>query len=148
MIKKIFVLVLLIIVVIAGICYANRLKETKSIENFKLESNAIALKYEAVITDNPSSYEFVNDYIVGKAAYAFVLDEEYNLIMHPIEGLLGKSMFGLISSELDDTLNALSLESSEAFIRYKWQNKEKMIFFHKASNGTILGISAGSIKGY
>ena len=148
MMKKIFVIALLIIVVIAGIFYVNQVKETKSIANFKLEAKTVALEYEAAIKENPLNYEFVNDYIVGKTAYAFILDEDFNLIMHPIEGLLGKSMFGLISSELDDTLINLSIEIPEAFIRYKWQNKEKMIFFHKASDGTILGISAESIKGY
>ncbi|MBI9011481.1 MAG: hypothetical protein JEZ08_04565 [Clostridiales bacterium] len=146
--KKIFIFALLLTVVIAGVYYANQLKETKSIENFKLESKAIAVEYEAVIADNPSNYEFVNNYIIGDSAYAFVLDENFNLIVHPIEGLLDKSMLGLVSSELDETLYNLCQDTPQAFMRYKWQNKDKMIFFHKASDGTILGISAGTIKGY
>lgn len=146
---KVIQLVLLIVLgIIAADIYFDGKKEEEVIGQFKTEAVELCYDYEYDIERSSGSHDFVENYHLGDLGYVLLLDENLDVLYHPLEELRGLNINALAGDIFNETFNTLSKDNNYIFLIYELDGKEKMILFYLTSDDKIMAITGDSTKHY
>lgn len=120
-----------------------KMKEEK-IEHFVTLAKSYTHKYEESLKSS-EDYESVMTYKIGQAGYAYLIDKDDKILMHPNPDLLGKEIPETLPQVLKKNLHAVrSGNDAEVFI-YTYHGQDKLNYMYLAPNETVLVIT-GPLK--
>jgi|GEM_PF-1349899 len=142
------ILALVLIVVIglgAGIFIAgNQYKEEKYIESFVEESHKLIEEHEVHLEETPEDYDFITYYVIGNTGYAYMLDQDLNILLHPNPDVEGKSVNDFLPHIFEDVTDQLQIGDSQ-LIMYEFGGVEKITYIYKDTQSNYLCI-AGELR--
>jgi|LGOV01.1.fsa_nt_gb hypothetical protein len=144
-IKKVFKLSLLLCILITLISCTKSIPnevadESKLNEDLVSQCLSISLEFEK-LQDIDLRIDYIDTIIVGEAAYAYLLDENYNILEHPNQEFIGNNLVDITGELFVDPLDQLVENKSHLFYVYNFDNIERLTFFYKAENNDILVIT-------
>lgn len=144
--KQVIFLALIITLTGSFLFFKQALVIREDVKTFEAEA---AILCEGIQNKTPlieGDYNFVQHYIVGEMGYVFVLNENFEIIIHPNTSLIGTSILGK-SSLLDDILKDLNVNAVE-YLYFDLDEGESMSCFYQLQNGYYIGITSVYLKGY
>ena len=114
--------------------------ENKLDENLVSQCISVSLEFEK-LQDIELRTEYIDTIVVGQAAYAYLLDENFNLLEHPNQEYIGSNLIDITGEIFVNPLDELVENESHLFYKYEFDNTERLIFFYKAGNNHILVIT-------
>jgi len=144
--KKLILLFLTIIMIVASITFRITIKEknrVRSFERFQDEAKEVSLQFDRDLLNSNSSYEFLNDYNLGANGSLVVVDSKAVVLFHPIEDLVGENVpIPEITEMVEASLNQQNKDEKDLFFTYVFNDSEKMVYLHNVNDQEILLIVA------
>ena len=109
-------------------------------ENLVSQCISVSLEFEK-LQDIELRTEYIDTIVVGQAAYAYLLDEKFNLLEHPNQEYIGSNLIDITGEIFVNPLDKLVENESHLFYKYEFDNTERLIFFYKAGSNHILVIT-------
>jgi hypothetical protein len=114
--------------------------ESKLNEDLVSQCISISLEFEK-LQDIDLRTDYIDTIIVGQAAYAYLLDENFNILEHPNQEFIGNNLVDITGELFVDPLGQLVESESHLFYVYDFDSIERLTFFYKAENNHILVIT-------
>lgn len=135
--NKVLFITIITLIIFGSFIYSDYIEDRK-IEQFINDSEAAFEEYENHLNSNLGDITFVKEFALYDTCYGFLTDNDYTIIYHPNEDIIGVNLLDI----LPEIKEKLENHGNKKLISYEFSGVDKLMYLYYGKDNRIFAISA------